>query len=325
MRTLPHSYHVLLDQICGIARPSLAQWIKESLEKGADPDEMVETMLHAGIPIDAAGALVQLGRNKLFLGASTDERMRERSVQGTPEAKHADHHTIDLGDRVVRKVMSLGSIDAILYENLLSDEECEHLKIKSEPQLARSAVVGKNFSNVQTRIRTSAGAFLDRGLDETVKRIESRIARLTGYGVERGEGLQVLHYVDAQEYQPHFDFFEPQTEEEAQIMMVPGNRIGTLIMYLNDVDEGGATYFPQLKLAIHPKKGSAIWFGYLKDDGILDMRTEHAGLPVIAGDKWIATKWIRERDFMATSGPMDLRYEEPGTAPSADVLPFRSK
>lgn len=308
MRTLPRSYHALLDQIASVANPPLAQWIREGLGKGADPDEMVETMLVAGIPLDAASAMVQLGRNNLFLGQQLDERMASRSVMGTPDAEHARHHTIDLGDRVVRKTMSLGSMEAVLYDDLLSDEECEHIKKVSEPCLVRSAVVGQNFSNVQTRIRTSDGAFLDRGLDKVITRVEARIARLTGYAVERGEGLQVLHYIDEQEYQPHYDFFEPQNEEEMRMLEGPGNRIGTLIMYLNDVDEGGATYFPQLKLAIHPKKGSAIWFGYIGNDGVTDRRSEHAGLPVLGGDKWIATKWIRERPFQFTGQMQNPQY-----------------
>lgn len=314
MRTLPHGYNGLLDQVTSVANPALAQWIRESLEKGGDPDEMTEAMIAAGIPLDAASTLVHLGRNQLFLGQRVDERLAPRSVMGTPEAVHAQHHLIDVGDRMVRKTMSLGSAEAILYDDLLSDEECEHIKKASTPYLVRSAVVGKNFSNVETRIRTSAGAFLDRAMDPVIDRIEQRIAKLTGFAVNRGEGLQVLHYVDEQEYQPHYDFFEPQNEDEARIMAVPGNRIGTLIMYLNNVEEGGATYFPQLKLAIHPKKGSAIWFAYLKDDGIPDKRTEHAGLPVIGGDKWIATKWIREREFLAANKPMDLRYDAPQAA-----------
>lgn len=308
MRTLPHGYHALLDQIASVANPPLAQWIREGLGRGADPDEMVETMLVAGIPLDAASAMVQLGRNNLFLGQQLDERMASRSVMGTPNAEHARHHTIDLGDRIVRKSMSLGSMEAVLYDNLLSDEECEHIKTASGPYLQRSAVVGQNFSNVETRIRTSDGAFLDRGLDEVITRVEARIARLTGYAVERGEGLQVLHYIDEQEYQPHYDFFEPQNEEEVRMLEGPGNRIGTLIMYLNDVDEGGATYFPQLKLAIHPKKGSAIWFGYIGSDGVADRRSEHAGLPVLGGEKWIATKWIRERPFQFTGQMQNSQY-----------------
>jgi prolyl 4-hydroxylase len=69
----------------------------------------------------------------------------------------------------------------------------------------------------------------------------------------------------------------------------------TLIFYLSDVDEGGSTYFPQMKLAIHPKKRAALMFSYMGKDGVLDMRSEHAGMPVIKGDKWIVTKWIREK------------------------------
>jgi prolyl 4-hydroxylase len=328
MRTLPLAYHALLDQLCGISTPKLAQWIKQSLASGADPDEVAELLVASGQPLDGATALVQMGRNGLFLGAQMDERIVERSVMGTPQnVEHATHHWIDAGDRKVRKVMSLGSLDAVLYEDFLSDEECEHIKTVSKPYLTRSAVVGKNFSNVETRIRTSAGAFLDRAMDSVIDRVEKRIGVLTGTGVERGEGLQVLHYVDAQEYQPHYDFFEPQNEEEAKMMELPGNRIGTLIMYLSEVEEGGATYFPQLKLAIHPKKGSAIWFGYIAEDGVPDRRSEHAGLPIITGDKWIATKWVRERAFNQPAGiSMDMRYSGPGEkGQGAQVLEFPGK
>lgn len=309
MRTLPLGLAPLIDQIPHICDASLDQWIRASLQKGADPNEMVEALLSTGRPLESCALLVHLAARGFHIGGGIDPRNAPRSVMGTPDVPHGQQHWIDLGDRQVRKIMSLGSLDCILYEGMLSDEECEHIKTVSGPYLKRSAVVGKNFSNVETRIRTSAGAFLDRGMDPTITAIEDRVARLTGVPADRGEGLQVLHYTDAQEYQPHYDFFEPQSEDEARMMAQPGNRIGTMIFYLNDVEEGGSTYFPQLQLAVHPKKGSAVWFGYLGEDGVPDRRSEHAGLPVISGEKWIATKWLRERTF--NPGPI-VKGQAPG-------------
>ena len=296
MRTLPVAYSNLIQQAPAMD-PSVNQWLREALARGADPDEMVEALVKSGRPYDLASVIVYFARSGLFLSTGMDERIAGRSVMGTPEVPEAREHAIDLGDRVVYKRMSLNSLRATLYDNFLSDEECEHIKAASNSRMRRSAVVGKNFSNVETRIRSSSGTFFDRGEDEVIRRIEDRVARLTNIPVNRGEGIQILHYAYAQEYQPHFDFFEPQTEEEARLLEGPGNRIETLIFYLNDPEEGGATYFPQMKLSIHPKKGSMIRFAYRGEDGVMDRRSEHAGLPVIKGEKWIATKWLREREF----------------------------
>lgn len=296
MRTLPVAYTNLIEQAQAM-EPALNQWLKDCNAKGADPDEMVETLVRSGRPLDLASVIVFLSKNGLFVSTGMDERLAVRSAMGTPDVPEGRDHFIDLGDRIVQKRMSLSSLDATLYDNFLSDEECEHIKAASNSRMRRSAVVGKNFSNVETRIRSSSGTFFDRGEDPIISRIEERVARLTGIPVNRGEGLQILHYAYAQEYQPHFDFFEPQNEEEAKVLEQPGNRIETLIFYLNEPEEGGSTYFPQMKLSIHPKKGSVIRFGYIGEDGIPDRRSEHAGLPVIKGEKWIATKWLREREF----------------------------
>ena len=311
MRTLPQNYFPLIDEIAATRHAEgLSAWLAECAKRQCDPNEMAETLIAARLPPAASAFLVKLATLGMTFGeaANSDPRVGlKRHSNGTPDnVGFAEKHFIDLGDRTARRIMSMDTMDCALYENFLSDEECEHIKEPSAPLLQRSAVVGKDFSSVETRIRTSAGCFLKRGHSDTVKAIETRIEKLTGMPSTRGENLQVLHYTDAQEYQPHFDFFEPQTEAETEMLRIPGNRVGTLILYLNDVDEGGATYFPQLKLAIHPKKGSALWFGYHGDDGIFDQRSEHAGLPIITGEKWIATKWIRERDFM--SGENVERY-----------------
>ena len=305
MRTIPFGIQPALDQITSICHqcPEISAWLKENVDKGADINELVETMVMSGMPPDGAAGLAMLAGNGLTFGSGlgVDSRLSMKNLlPGTPEGvEHAEKHVLDLNGQVVRKVMSIGGPDCVLYENFLTDEECEVIKKTAEPMLGRSAVVGKDSAGMETRIRTSRGAFLRRRANEDVTRVEERIEALTGYPIVRGEGLQVLHYQDAQEYQPHFDFFEPMSEADHAMLVEPGNRIGTLILYLNDVEEGGATYFPQINLAIHPKKGSAIWFSYLGQDGVFDRRTQHAGLPVITGDKWIATKWIRERNFMA--------------------------
>lgn len=103
---------------------------------------------------------------------------------------------------------------------------------------------------------------------------------------EHGEGLQILNYKIGQEYKAHFDFFASN---------VSNPRISTLVMYLNDVEQGGETYFPKLNFSVSPQKGSAVYFEYFYDNQDLNDLTLHGGAPVVIGDKWAATQWMRRK------------------------------
>jgi prolyl 4-hydroxylase len=108
---------------------------------------------------------------------------------------------------------------------------------------------------------------------------------------DHGERLQVLNYKPGAEYKPHFDYFpkgSPSLEKN-------GQRVSTLIVYLNDVQEGGATTFPTIGLSVIPKRGSAVYFEYGNSLGQVDPLTFHAGAPVIKGEKWVVTQWMSER------------------------------
>lgn len=298
MQALPIQIKRALEQVEFVS-DLLNGWLRDSVASGAPADEMVESLVKMGRPPDIASLMVALAHKGLFLGKGdvVDPRMVARSRLGTPDAPHAQEHWLDLGDRRVRKVMSMGrgNLEVEVYDDFISVPEMDHLKALVAQRLARSAVVGPEFSNVTHQSRTSSGAFIDVGSTRIVQAIEARIERLTKIPVNHGEALQVLHYGNTEEYQPHYDFFEPDDEVSKATLAGPGNRVGTLLLYLNEVDRGGATYFPKLDLAVHPRPGQALWFRYLDQSGQVDYRSEHAGLPIIAGEKWVATKWLRER------------------------------
>lgn len=181
--------------------------------------------------------------------------------------------------------------------NVLRGEECDQLIAGSRRRLTRSTVVSNSaesgFSELHDT-RTSYGSHYDRGGNELIRRIEKRLSEIFRFPVLYGESIQILNYGLGGEYKPHFDYFDPETEGGKAAMKKGGNRVATIVMYLNDVDLGGATVFPEVNLQVMPIRGSAVYFDYHLPDGTSDPMTLHGGLPVLKGEKWIATKWVRE-------------------------------
>ena len=140
-------------------------------------------------------------------------------------------------------------------------------------------------------------AFLKLSETPLVQRLEARIAALTHWPVAKGEGLQVLHYSTGAEYVPHYDFFAPEQPGSQFSLKRGGQRVATLIVYLNTVEEGGETIFPKLNLKVKAIQGNALYFSYTNSKNELDRNTFHGGAPVVQGDKWIMTKWMRQENL----------------------------
>ncbi|KAL4380041.1 hypothetical protein GQ457_02G006760 [Hibiscus cannabinus] len=201
---------------------------------------------------------------------------------------------------------------ASIYHNFLSAEECEYLINLAKPHMRKSTVVdSKTGKTGDSRVRTSSGTFLPRGRDKIIRDIEKRIADFTFIPAEHGEGLQVLHYEVGQKYEPHHDYFKDEFNTRNG-----GQRMATVLMYLSDVEEGGETVFPSAKgntsavpwwnelsecgkggLSVKPKMGDALLFWSMNPDATLDSSSLHGGCPVIRGNKWSSTKWMRVHEY----------------------------
>ncbi|XVF18087.1 hypothetical protein REPUB_Repub10bG0181400 [Reevesia pubescens] len=201
---------------------------------------------------------------------------------------------------------------AFIYHNFLTKEECEYLIDLAKPHMEKSTVVDSGTGKSKdSRVRTSSGTFLARGRDKVIRNIEKRIADFTFIPVEHGEGLQILHYEVGQKYEPHYDYFNDEFNTKNG-----GQRIATVLMYLSDVEEGGETVFPAAKgnitavpwwnelsecgkggLSVKPKMGDALLFWSMKPDATLDPSSLHGGCPVIRGNKWSSTKWMRVNEY----------------------------
>lgn len=201
-------------------------------------------------------------------------------------------------DREIDVLMTLQAPKLALLGGVLSDEECDELASYCATRMERSAVVGDNGggSVVDSR-RTSSGAMIQRGETQLVSRLESRLAVLAHWPVERAEGLQVLRYGPGNEYKPHFDWFDPKLPGSQNHLANGGQRTGTFVIYLSDVEAGGGTIFPSLGLEILPKKGGAVFFANVDEFGAPSRLTLHGGSPVTKGVKFVANKWLRESRF----------------------------
>ena len=189
-------------------------------------------------------------------------------------------------DREINIIARFEEPLVVILGSVLDDEECEALIQLSKDFLQRSKIGStKEVSN----IRTSSGAFLTDVKNHILARVEQRVSAIMGIPIEHGEGLHILNYKPGQEYKEHLDYFAPISKAARN------NRISTLVLYLNDVEEGGTTFFPKLNLTVCPQKGMAVYFEYFYNDSILNELTLHAGTPVVKGEKWIATQWMRRQ------------------------------
>jgi prolyl 4-hydroxylase len=276
--------------------PQLRQWIIEQAEAGHVAETVVKAMLASGWQEDVAVDALE---------STLRDHLEQKAVQqGLPAAVPVPDPNlnesplyVDAGDRQVCVLQTMYNPRVVVFGGLLSDEECQELIELAKPRLARSLTVDTDTGGAEINAeRTSNGMFFQRAENELVRRIEARIARLVNWPQENGEGLQVLHYRPGTEYKPHYDYFDPAQPGTPSILQRGGQRVGTLVMYLAEPEKGGGTAFPDVHLEVAPKRGNGVFFTYERPDP--STRTLHGGSPVLAGEKWIATKWLRERRFV---------------------------
>lgn len=275
--------------------PELRDWIVQQAQAGQPPEAVLDAMRASGWDEDVAlDALEQTLREFLASRATAQAlpppmAVPEPDLDGSPS-------TLDAGDRQVSVLAAMHSPRVVVFGGLLSDEECDEMVALARQRLTRSETLDNATGGTEVHAaRTSDGMFFNRGEFELCLRIERRIARLVRWPFENGEGLQVLRYRPGAEYRPHHDYFDPVHPGSQAVLKRGGQRVGTVVMYLNMPAKGGATTFPDAALEIAPIKGNAVFFSYERPHP--STRTLHGGAPVIEGEKWVATKWLRESRF----------------------------
>lgn len=275
----------------------LRRWIVDQAEAGCRPQEIIAAMCTAGWEKTlAAEAMEHTLRERL---QELDRRSAESlPASAVPEADLSAAPTVlQVAGHEVRVLLTLRHPRVVVLGGFLTEDECTQLVALAAPRLARSETVDNATGGSEVNAaRTSDGMFFERGEHPLVQAIEARIATLLNWPVAHGEGIQVLRYRPGAEYRPHHDYFDPTHPGTAHVLQRGGQRVGTLVMYLNTPQGGGATTFPDVGLEVAPIRGNAVFFSY--DRPHASTRTLHGGAPVTAGEKWVATKWMREGVFV---------------------------
>lgn len=265
-------------------------------------DWIIQTLNTGVSPVVIADALIKKGFNPRFAYESLFQIVGNTAIK-TGETKEVPFHyeipeigkkgnTIYTSDREIRVLSRIEKPFILHLDNVLSHEECDQLIELSRNRLQPSRVVDTETGEERSVPgRTSKGMYFDIKENEFITKLEKRFEELTSFPIEHGEGLQVLNYEIGEEYKAHFDYYPPNKIQEDK----GGQRVATLLLYLNDVEAGGETVFPKVGASIVPKKGSAVYFHYWNSHGQVDRLSVHSSIPVSKGEKWVSTKWIRER------------------------------
>ena len=189
--------------------------------------------------------------------------------------------------------------NVLKFRNFLTPIECSYIKAAAAPSIQPSSTVHPHTGElIKNEIRTSSSSNFDPvSRDHFIFSVDERIAAATETTVEQGEPLNVLYYRIAEEYKFHYDFLSANNEDERRLLKEGGQRKYTFLISLSEEYTGGETYFPRLDVKYRGQLGDALMFQNTGSDGQPNELMLHAGMPITGGQKWVASKWIREEAF----------------------------
>ena len=181
-----------------------------------------------------------------------------------------------------------------VYKNFLSNNECSKLIECINKSTRKSTLANDNDEPMSSDYRTSQTADLHFFPEELIFDIDEKLESLMELDPFLGEALQAQKYNPGEYYKEHWDFFPPKSKKQYKVYCEwMGQRTWTTMMYLNDVKEGGETYFKHLKLKVKPEKGLLLAWNNLYKNGKPNYKTMHEALPPRAENKYVITKWWR--------------------------------
>lgn len=278
------------DKITARLDDSWQKWVDENLARNCAPEEIKQILLQNNFSLSA----IRRAMGDSYPAVQGEEELKKNGVDYEALSNIRITKAESGAVRFVTNKVQLYTLD-----NFLSPEECEKLITLTDKGLRPSTITTEHSDKY---FRTSSSCDLVETNNDFVKEINQRICKTIGINCTHAEGMQAQKYKVGQEFKAHVDYFEPNSAAYEKYAGKMGNRTWTFMIYLNDTPKGGGTGFINLNKIFYPKKGSALIWNNLYDDGTHNADTLHSGMPVEEGEKYVITKWFREKG----SGPMFL-------------------
>ena len=241
-------------------------------------------------------AVEGINRGKLIEGHKKRHNLTDEQIDWIiaacdfiPPPEKIDYSTF-YNNEICLKATPIPTSKAQIYyiDNFLSPIDCKLLIGVIEQDAKRASTV----SGVSKK-RTSSLSTL-RYLDhDFYLSIDKKLTLAMNLHPYQAETIQGQKYKIGEFYKPHWDSFTQTLPNYEDFVVWQGQRTWTNMVYLNDVDEGGETNFPDLKIKVKPKKGMLLGWNNLNKDGKRNILTRHEALPPKSGKKYIITKWWR--------------------------------
>lgn len=260
-------------------------WIKTNVNDGQDKNGIFKILLDEGYEYQA------ICREMNYQPSiSPDQLVNPFGDKKKTQATSNKGIVIDRSKLFIPNAKKLESAQLELYtlDDFLDQDECEKLIVRIKSNLKASTL---SSYEADQSYRTSRTCNLAKINDEFVRGIHSRICRIVGIDPAYSEEIQGQYYEVGQEFKAHTDYFEPHEMKTHASKM--GQRTYTFMIYLNEVEKGGATDFIHVKESFTPKTGMAVIWSSLNSDGTPNGDSMHQARPVEKGYKAVITCWFR--------------------------------
>jgi prolyl 4-hydroxylase len=216
---------------------------------------------------------------------------------GDPGALYRMQIGTSVRERVLKtpnafKIPALG-LDIFVVREFLTPDECGAVIELIDKDRVPSGLLAPS---PDPEFRTSESCNL-RIQDRANQMVEAKINRLTGIDPTHGETIQGQRYAVGQQFKPHHDFFYKSEAYWAEMEKQGGQRTWTAMIFLNEPEAGGQTFFPKANVRVTPRTGNLLLWNNLDPFGEPNLQSLHTGCPVDAGIKYVITKWYRERPW----------------------------
>jgi prolyl 4-hydroxylase len=252
-------------------------WLRHNIDRGCSRDDLFNILIKEGFePIEIQHEM------KYTAGISSpplSSPLPERAAEVGPCKK--------LLPGLRRHESSL--LELYTVDDFLGRKVCDGLVQLIKARLRPSMI--SHAGSPDATFRTSRTCDLD-GSDAIVGKLDREICAAMQIAASCAEPTQGQYYELGQEFKPHTDYFETYELGKFSTPRL-GQRSWTFMVYLNEPQSGGATAFTGAGFAVHPRTGRAVIWNNLRADGEPNPDTIHQGMPVLAGNKAIITKWFR--------------------------------